>query len=113
MAKFELTTTRRASATVVAVAGELDIATAPLLADRLAAVRAADPAGAIMVDLSGTEFVDSTGVRTLAHASRERAGFALVCPSDNLAVTRVLELTGFNEVLTVHDSLADAGLAGG
>lgn len=101
---FDLTTDERSDATVVGVFGELDLATAPRLAEALEEVGE----GLLAVDLTGTTFLDSTGVRTIANVARERHGsLVLVCPPSNSAVTRVLDLTGFGDALTVHESLAD------
>jgi anti-sigma B factor antagonist len=102
---FALTTDERDDVTVVTVSGELDIATS---AELVEALDRADGGRVLAVDLTPTEFLDSTGVRTLANAARERPdGFVVICPSSNIAVSRVFELTGFDAALTVHESLAD------
>jgi anti-sigma B factor antagonist len=111
---FDLTTIEHPTATVVAVTGELDIATAPQLVDVLAVARVDRPDRQLIVDLTATTFVDSTGMRTLANAARDGDGghFSLVCPSENLAVHRLIELTGFDQVLVLHERLSDAGVPG-
>jgi anti-sigma B factor antagonist len=68
---------------VLAVRGEIDLASAPLLSTKLnAAVRAG--AGGVVVDLSGAELVDSAGISVLLNAlrrmTRARRRLALVCP---------------------------------
>ena len=51
----------------LAVRGEVDLATAPALEDALAdAIRESD--GALVVDLSGVEFLDSSGLKVLLRA---------------------------------------------
>ena len=64
---------------VVAVEGEIDLATAPAL---LAALRdaVASPASAVVADLTGVEFIDSSGVHALlvAAAAARQHGSRLI-----------------------------------
>jgi anti-sigma B factor antagonist len=81
--------------------GEIDMATAPLLRDALAAVHDAD----VLVDLRDTTFVDSTGLSALLNALRRltRAGrrLAIACPPG--AVRETIRLTDLVETLRVAD----------
>ena len=113
MQDFEVDVAATSSCAVVSVRGELDIATAPQLVDALD--EAADRnAQRVVVNLLGTTFVDSTGLTTLlrAHKRHQVNGterFSVVCGPDNIEVRRVIDLMGFNEVFTIHESLAAAG----
>jgi anti-sigma B factor antagonist len=100
----------------LALAGELDLATAPSLAvliDRARARRRRK----VLVDLTGVEFCDSTGLRALMGAERELriAGgrLTIVCPGEG-QVARLLDVTGLREALRVYEDPrhAAAGLAG-
>lgn len=97
---------------LVSVHGELDIATAPQLVAALesAAQREAEK---VVVNLLGTTFIDSSGLTTLFRAHKQHEGndrtFAIVCGPDNYEVRRVVDLMGFNEVFTIHESLSAAG----
>jgi anti-sigma B factor antagonist len=88
----------------LAVRGEVDMATAPALEAALEeAIR--DSAGAVLVDLSGVEFLDSSGLQVLMRA-RARLGtedraLALVCPFG--PVRRVFELAGLSDVFTLYE----------
>lgn len=99
---------------VVTVRGELDIATAPQLVEALEGAVARESAR-VVVDLLQTSFIDSTGLTTLlrTHNRMQSEGgeFAIVCGPDNYEIRRVIDLMGFNEVLTIHESLAAAGCA--
>src|SRR5689334_3553143 len=68
---------------LVTIAGELDIATVPRVSSALAAEPAAS-AGAVVVDLAGVTFMDSTGLAELVkleNALTARAGrLAIACP---------------------------------
>ena len=79
---------------VVALAGELDAATCRGLADELLA----PPGSLIVVDLSGLDFMDSSGLGTI-HVARRRAiqeGGNLVVSRPNAMVQRVFEITGLD-----------------
>ena len=93
---FDIETRENEGATYVAVTGELDVATAPLLAERIAQAETA-AAPLIVVDLSGVSFMDSTGLHTLleAHARSQQEGDRLRIASPwSAQVQRLMELAG-------------------
>lgn len=94
--------------TIVALAGEIDLYTAPRLQSELATALGADNPAQVVVDMSAVEFCDSTGMNVLLAAHRqalERGGdLALAAP--RAAVRKILEVTGLGSVFTVHDDLA-------
>ena len=112
MLEFEVVEGGTPDCAVVAVRGELDIATAPTL---VAALDRATGNGSrrVVVDMLETSFVDSTGLTTLlrVHKRFEADGgdFSIVCGPDNLEVRRIIDLMGFNSVFVIHESLAAAG----
>jgi anti-sigma B factor antagonist len=86
--------------------GELDLATAPELEEKvLSAVREGDRA--VVLDLRELTFMDSTGVRTIvaAHQIAERTGHDLrvVRPPRDSPVSRVIEISGIDEALGLVD----------
>ena len=109
MLEFRVELRRTAACAVVDVAGELDIATAPEL---VAALSEATDSGAnrIVVNLLATTFIDSSGLTTLfrAHKAHPDGEFSIVCAQENLEVWRVMDLMGFTDVFTIHETLADA-----
>ncbi len=96
---------------IVSLRGELDVADAASVAAALAAAAARDLE--IIVDLSGLDFIDSSGVAALAHGRKHarHAGGDLVLAAPQQQVLRVLTLTRLIEVFPVHTSVHDA--AGG
>jgi anti-sigma B factor antagonist len=97
---------------VIAVAGELDIATAPELCARLNTSRIGRRPR-LLVDLTAVDFCDSTGLRALLGAASEvRAHggrFAVVCaPRGDVA--RLLEIVGAAEWMAVHSD-PESGMA--
>lgn len=89
--------------TTVALAGELDLSTAPRLRECLAQPGIAD-ASALRVDLAGVSFLDSTTVGLLVGAcKRIRAfggTFCVVCVPGS-SVWRLFEVSGLVEYLDV------------
>lgn len=99
-------TSRDAENTVIAVSGEIDLATAPQLEAAIAAV----DDETVIADLTGVTFIDSTGLRVLigAHEAANNAGgrFSIVVADG--PVTKLFSITGVGEWLDVHESLAAA-----
>jgi anti-anti-sigma factor len=92
---------------VLVVQGELDLLTAPTLAD---AVRAAlaEPPPLLALDLTATTFLDSSGAREIAVSARRAAAagteLLLVCPADNRPVRLVLDLLDLKALVPVLES---------
>jgi len=112
MTTLEVTTRDRPDGGVlVALTGELDLATAPKLEDELRRVEARRPA-LVVIDLKPLSFMDSSGLRALIAAdSRAReAGSRLVLVRGDERVQRVLRITRLDERLEIVDD-ADAPTA--
>jgi anti-sigma B factor antagonist len=109
---FTVSEREEAGVRVVAVAGELDIATAPELCARLDRSRGRRKPR-VLVDLSDVDFCDSTGLRALLGAAAEvRAHggrFAIVCPPAG-DVARLLHVVGATEWMAIHAD-RESGLA--
>jgi anti-sigma B factor antagonist len=102
--ELRLTSERDGDMHVIAVSGELDLANGNELQRELLRVEATD-ARSIVVDLSGLQFMDSTGIRVLLSAdARSRADSnRLTLLRGPAAVQRVLELTGVVDLLPFAD----------
>jgi anti-sigma B factor antagonist len=89
---------------IVIATGEIDLYTAPRLHSELAAVIAnAAPASRVVVDMSGVEFCDSTGMNVLLSClrqARERGG-ELELAAPRPAVKKILQVTGLDSVFTI------------
>ena len=99
MAHLSLETSLDGRVAVIALGGELDLAGATLFEDAVARV---DEAAALVVDLRGLEFMDSSGLRVIALAAQRAHDhgrrFALV--PGKAQVMRVFEITRMGERLT-------------
>jgi anti-anti-sigma factor len=89
---------------VLALYGELDLSSAEVLDSTLRSVEAREPSG-ILIDLSGLQFIDSSGLAVLIDAttrSREDSDrLALLRGPDD--VDRLFKLTGLTEHLPFVD----------
>ena len=85
---------------VVKLNGELDLATVPLLKECLAGLT-----GDVVLDCTGLDFVDSSGLAEIvrAHLERERRGDRLSIRSLTPLVRRTFDLTGLDERLNLED----------
>jgi anti-anti-sigma factor len=103
------TDTTVVGARVVAVAGEVDLATAPQLDTALAGLLAA-PGPRVVLDLSGVTFLASRGIAVLldAHERAVEREVELHLVVTGAQVHRILEMTGLLAVLPWHATRADA-----
>jgi anti-sigma B factor antagonist len=95
---------------VVDVGGELDLYTAPSFRDSvLQAAAEADPPR-VIIDFSRLGFIDSSGLGAIVACLknlRERGGELTLAAPQGSGLRRLLELTGLDRVLTVHDAVDD------
>lgn len=98
---------------VVAASGVLDMLTSPQLEETLTAALRQNPS-AIIVDLTGIDFLASAGMGVLV-AARDLAGdrvrFAVVASGP--ATSRPLKLVGLAELIGLYPSLDEARLTVG
>ena len=100
-------------AIVLAVAGELDLATSPTLEQEIDRVRDAD-IDLLIVDLRELRFMDSTGLHALVkeHKRAHEAGRRFAVVQGSGQIERLLDLTGVGRLLVVvqsPDELLNAG----
>jgi anti-sigma B factor antagonist len=97
--------------TVVEVAGEIDVYTAPRLREQLVEL-VNGGSYHLVIDLEGVEFLDSTGLGVLVGGlKRVRAhdgSLRLVCTQER--ILKIFRITGLTKVFSIHDSV-DAAVA--
>ncbi len=86
-----------------ALSGDLDLASADALAERLVLLAELTP-GDVYVDLADLEFLGSTGIRALltVHADLAADGRRLVLRNTPDMPLRALDLTGVSETLNLE-----------
>ncbi len=97
--------------TVVGVTGEIDVASAPALRDRLLGLLNRGTLS-LVVDLRGVTFMDSTGVGSLLriHHRQSLLGGSVHFVADQHAVLRVLDLMQLRKRLHVVPTVTDIEL---
>ena len=104
--KFEITEAIRDGSPVLSVAGELDLSTAPELAQRVES-KVSEDLTTLTIDLGNLTFMDSSGLRLLIElnqrSGRESWRLTLLSSKHESART-VLRLTGADVALPFEDS---------
>lgn len=102
MAPFDAEVTRGEGEVVVLVRGEIDVASAPWLWERL--VEAIPDTKRLVLDLRETEFIDSTGLSVFVRALRRLRGDGgeLILRSPRPGIRKILDITGLDQVFTIE-----------
>src|SRR5579875_696304 len=103
--RFSVQKSESGEATVLRVAGELDLASSPELERELDGILAG-AGGPLIVDLRELEFIDSTGLRVLvkAHQQAEERGRRFGLAGGGSQVRRLLTLPEMGEPLAPASS---------
>jgi anti-sigma B factor antagonist len=105
---MQIATTPGSDRYVIAVSGEVDLATSP---DLDSAIIAAIESGtsSVVIDLSDVSFMDSSGlgvvVRGLKRCREADKDLDLVITNER--VLKVFGITGLDQVIPIHDSIED------
>lgn len=106
---LSLSTRAESGRTVVEVAGEIDVYTAPKLREQLAELVDAGRHD-IVVDMQGVEFLDSTGLGVLVgglkRIKQHDGSMNLVCTQER--ILKIFRITGLTKVFPIHESVAAA-----
>lgn len=107
---FDVERTTVAGRPALTVRGELDLATAPRLAEAADSLLDAGPPG-IVVDLTPTVFLDSSGARTLIAVARRAAAAGaelhVVAPKANRPVRLPIDLLELGTVVPIVNSAGE------
>ncbi|OBK16170.1 STAS domain-containing protein [Mycobacterium asiaticum] len=99
---------RRAGVVLLTVTGEIDLSSAPHLAGAIDEVLAEEPA-ALIIDLSGVDFLASVGLQLLGQTGERSKGkryFAVVATGPT--TLRPIRLTGMDSKFELHTTVDDA-----
>ncbi len=106
---FDIGRTTIAGRPGLTVRGELDLSTAPLLATVVEQQLAAAPP-ALVIDLTGTVFIDSSGARQLVRSTRAaqsaEAEVYVICPRTNRGARLVIDLLDLGAIVPIVESAA-------
>lgn len=108
-AAFEVTVTHADDLAVLTVRGELDLVTAPQLAESIDAAMAAHTPAALIIDLADVPFLASVGMTVLIRACEQlgtSVRFSVV--ADGPATSRPLTMMGLDRVFAMYSDLDTA-----
>lgn len=96
---------------LVTARGEVDISNAQSLRTVLQSVDSAEKA--VIVDISGVTYMDSSGFAVLLETARRLRprNVPLHLVGSNTTITRLMEITRLNTVFVMHPTLAEAQAA--
>ncbi|HEU4848033.1 MAG: STAS domain-containing protein [Rubrobacteraceae bacterium] len=109
---FEVSIDEHAEAySVISVRGEVDLHTAPKV--QYAIERAASTDGAVVLDMAGVAFMDSTALSALVRAkdALHEQGISLRLAAPSKPVERIFSVTGFRDYFEIFPS-REAAIAG-
>jgi anti-sigma B factor antagonist len=94
---------------LISLAGEVDLYTAPEFKQQLLEV-IAQGAKTVLVDLTDTTFIDSTTLGVLVGGVKRLRpnGGQLVLVCDDRNITKIFEITGLDRVFTIYPNREDA-----
>jgi anti-sigma B factor antagonist len=102
---LSLETREVAGRTVVSVAGEIDVYTAPRLRDRITEL-VSEGRYDLVIDMEKVDFLDSTGLGVLVGGLKKvrthDGSMELICSQDRLL--KIFRITGLAKVFTIHAS---------
>ncbi|MGR6965245.1 STAS domain-containing protein [Geodermatophilus sp. URMC 61] len=105
--QFDVERTTVLGRPALSVRGELDLATAPRLAEAVESQLSQQPQS-LVVDLTDTTFLDSSGARELARTARraadESVALEVVCPRTNRPVRLVVDLLELRALVPIVES---------
>ena len=104
---LELSVAEQDGSATVAANGELDIHTSVEL-ERVLLQLVDDQVKHVTVDLEGVTFIDSAGLRALVvgHNALEQGGGTLQLQNPSPMASRLLSITGLNDLFGVEDTTA-------
>lgn len=102
---FAVTSRHGTNVAVLTVTGDVDLQTAPLLAEQITAALTSRPS-VVILDLRAVGFLASAGLEVLVAARRKGATVAVV--ADRRAVRRPIILTGLDRHIPLYTSLNNA-----
>lgn len=108
-AEVSMPTPGRPAHTIVALHGDLDIATAPALRERLLGTLHPDT-HLLVLDLGEVSLCDAAGLAVLIGTQRRatRLGITLRLAAPSPQTAKLLHITGLDRSLTVYPTLSDA-----
>lgn len=107
---IEITDETENGVSICRIRGRLDGATSASADQHLITLAERPETTAIILDLSGLEYISSAGLRVLLMAAKraQKTSSRLLLASPREAVKQVLDLSGFTSILDIHATRHEA-----
>jgi anti-sigma B factor antagonist len=106
---LDVATSEMGNASVLSLAGEIDVYTAPRLRQAIIDLVEAGKTN-LVIDMEKVDFLDSTGLGVLVgglkRVKTNDGSLAIVATQDK--ILKIFDITGLNKVFSIHGSLAEA-----
>jgi anti-sigma B factor antagonist len=102
-ADLSIRTTDAGDHILITVIGDLDLESAPAMTAALKKVMGERP---VVIDLSGVDFMDSSGLGVLVGAHQQAAALLLAAPNQRLQ--KIFKITKLHKVFALHETLTEA-----
>lgn len=106
---MDITETKQANVTILALAGRLDASTSPALESALSALAAAKEAR-VLVDARELEYISSAGLRVLLAGAKlfKKNGGTIALSTLSPNVKQVFEISGFTSIFDIYSTRDEA-----
>ena len=92
---------------VVSVCGDVDVFSAPVLKEQLYACLDCDVRH-VIIDMTGSDFVDSTGLGVLVAGAKRARGCVLAVVCDDGPIRHIFTIVGLDRVFNLYRTRSDA-----
>ncbi|MFI6577549.1 STAS domain-containing protein [Nocardiopsis sp. NPDC050513] len=110
MPDLTISSTLNDAGRVLALDGEIDMATEERFQDAVIEALTTQPSGRVVLDCTDLRFIDSSGLRVLIRAHKaaleQRVLLAIACPTDR--VLQTLRVTALDTRVPVFDTVSGA-----
>jgi anti-sigma B factor antagonist len=97
------------TATIVSLTGRLDSNSAPLFEDELQSF-VSSPKGDLVFDFNDLDYISSAGLRIILNTAKafKDAPYSFVTCAMQDHVREVFEISGFDTIITIHNSIVNS-----
>lgn len=90
--------------------GDVDMQTAKAFEEQFLPVIEQSDGGRVVLDLTGTRYMSSVGLRVIMKAAQagKPRNVTLVLAGPNADLREIIQISRFDKIFPVHDSVADA-----
>lgn len=100
----------RNNALIIFLEGHIDSSNAPTVENEIEAIRAANPAQELILDLAALEYISSAGLRVILRLRKETTALKLINTAPE--VYEIFDMTGFTEIVPIEKAYRKLSVEG-